>query len=70
VRHAQAVLLARTPDQAPEPLALDALHLPETVPVAVSSDLLHQRPDILAAEAAVRSAADAAGAPPPRCSRR
>ena len=62
VRHAQAVLLGRTPDQAPEPLALDALHLPETVPVAVSSDLLHQRPDILAAEAAVRSAADAAGA--------
>lgn len=62
VRHAQAVLLGRTPDQAPEPLALDALHLPETVPVAVSSDLLHQRPDILAAEAAVRAAADAAGA--------
>jgi NodT family efflux transporter outer membrane factor (OMF) lipoprotein len=62
VRHAQAVLLGRTPDQAPEPLMLDALHLPETVPVAVSSDLLHQRPDILAAEAAVRSAADAAGA--------
>jgi NodT family efflux transporter outer membrane factor (OMF) lipoprotein len=62
VRHAQAVLLGRTPDQAPAPLSLDALHLPDTVPVSVASDLLHQRPDILAAEAAVRASADAAGA--------
>jgi NodT family efflux transporter outer membrane factor (OMF) lipoprotein len=62
VRHAQAVLLGRTPDQAPTPLSLDALHLPDTVPVAVPSDLLHQRPDILAAEAAVRATADEAGA--------
>jgi NodT family efflux transporter outer membrane factor (OMF) lipoprotein len=62
VRHAQAVLLGRTPDQAPAALPLDALHLPETVPVSVASDLLHQRPDILAAEAAVRATADEAGA--------
>jgi NodT family efflux transporter outer membrane factor (OMF) lipoprotein len=62
VRHAQAVLLGRTPDQAPTPLSLDALHLPDTVPVAVPTDLLHQRPDILAAEAAVRATADEAGA--------
>ena len=62
VRHAQAVLLGRTPDQAPLPLSLDALHLPDRVPVAVPSDLLHQRPDILAAEAAVRATADEAGA--------
>lgn len=62
VRHAQAVLLGRTPDQAPQPLALDALHMPEPVPVAVPSELLHQRPDILAAEAAVRASADEAGA--------
>jgi NodT family efflux transporter outer membrane factor (OMF) lipoprotein len=62
VRHALAVLLGRTPDQAPVPLALDALHLPQSVPVAVPSDLLHQRPDVLAAEAAVRAAADEAGA--------
>jgi outer membrane protein TolC len=32
------------------------------VPVCVASDLLHQRPDILAAEAAVRATADEAGA--------
>jgi NodT family efflux transporter outer membrane factor (OMF) lipoprotein len=62
VRHAEAVLLGRTPDQAPLPLSLDALHLPEQIPVAVASDLLHQRPDILAAEAAVRATADEAGA--------
>jgi NodT family efflux transporter outer membrane factor (OMF) lipoprotein len=62
LRHTQAVLLGRTPDKAPEPLSLDALHLPETVPVSVASELLHQRPDILAAEAAVRATADEAGA--------
>jgi NodT family efflux transporter outer membrane factor (OMF) lipoprotein len=62
VRHAQAVLLGRTPDQAPLPLSLDTLHVPESVPVAVASELLHQRPDILAAEAAVRATADEAGA--------
>jgi NodT family efflux transporter outer membrane factor (OMF) lipoprotein len=62
VRHAQAVLLGRTPDNAPTPLSLDDLHLPGIVPVSVASDLLHQRPDILAAEAAVRATADEAGA--------
>jgi len=61
-RHAQAILLGRTPDQAPQPLSMEALHLPEHVPVALPTDLLHQRPDILAAEAAVRASADAAGA--------
>src|SRR5271168_2110087 len=62
VRHAQAVLLGRRPDQAPTPLPLASLHLPEALPVSVPSELLHQRPDILAAEAAVRAAADEAGA--------
>lgn len=62
VRHAEAVLLGRTPDRAPEPLALDSLQLPDTVPLSVSTDLLHQRPDILAAEANVRATADEAGA--------
>src|SRR6185312_12685740 len=36
--------------------------LPETVPVSIPSDLVHQRPDILAAEAAVRATADETGA--------
>ena len=62
VQHAEAVLLGRTPDAAPAPLPLDALHLPDRLPVAVPSELLHQRPDILAAEASVRASADAAGA--------
>jgi NodT family efflux transporter outer membrane factor (OMF) lipoprotein len=62
VQHAEAVLLGRTPDAAPVPLSLDELHLPDRLPVAVPSELLHQRPDILAAEAAVRAGADAAGA--------
>jgi NodT family efflux transporter outer membrane factor (OMF) lipoprotein len=62
VRHAQAVLLGRSPDQAPSPLPLETLHLPEEVPISVPSDLLHQRPDILAAEAGMRSAANQAGA--------
>ena len=62
VEHAEAVLLGRRPDQAPAPLPLASLHLPETLPVSVPSELLHERPDILAAEAAVRAAADEAGA--------
>lgn len=62
VRHAQAVLLGRTPDRAPTPMPLDALHVPDSVPVSVPTELLHQRPDILAAEAAVRASADEAGA--------
>ena len=62
VRHAQAVLLGRTPDSAPPPLKLSDLKVPQTVPVSVPSELLHQRPDILAAEAALRAAADEAGA--------
>ncbi|MBS0580606.1 MAG: efflux transporter outer membrane subunit [Proteobacteria bacterium] len=62
VRHAQAVLLGRSPSDAPPPLSFDSLHLPDTVPVAIPSDLLHRRPDILAAEAALRASADDAGA--------
>ena len=62
VRHALAVLLGRTPDQAPEAIPLDELHLPAEVPVSVPTDLLHQRPDILAAESAVRLTADEAAA--------
>lgn len=60
-RHALAVLLGRTPDQAPTNLTLADLHLPENVPVSVPSDLLQQRPDILAAEAAVHAASAQVG---------
>jgi len=62
VQHAEAVLLGRTPAAAPRPLSLEELHLPDRLPVTVPSELLHQRPDILAAEATVRASADAAGA--------
>jgi NodT family efflux transporter outer membrane factor (OMF) lipoprotein len=62
MRHGQAVLLGRTPEHAPPPLSLERLKVPDDVPVSVPSELLHQRPDILASEAAVQAAADAAGA--------
>ena len=62
VRHAQAVLLGRTPDQAPEPLPLESLRVPTQIPLSVPSELLHQRPDILAAEAAMDAAGYEAGA--------
>ncbi|HVW52164.1 MAG TPA: efflux transporter outer membrane subunit [Trinickia sp.] len=55
--HALAVLLGRTPDAAPTVPDLDSLSLPERVPVAVPAQLLQARPDIQAAEAAVRAAA-------------
>jgi NodT family efflux transporter outer membrane factor (OMF) lipoprotein len=60
-RHALAVLMGRTPDQAPPVLALESLHLPDDVPVSVPSALLRQRPDVLAAEAGVRVAASQVG---------
>lgn len=56
-RHALAVLMGRTPDAAPPDLELSALSLPERVPVAIPSELLKQRPDILAADAALKVAA-------------
>ncbi|KAF1056041.1 MAG: Outer membrane protein OprM [Burkholderia gladioli] len=60
-RHALAVLLDRTPDQAPADLALADLHLPENVPVAVPSTLLETRPDIRAADASLQAAVAAVG---------
>ncbi|MBU9197045.1 efflux transporter outer membrane subunit [Burkholderia gladioli] len=61
-RHALAVLIGRTPDQAPDDLALAELHLPEDVPVVVPSRLLETRPDIRAADAALKASAAAVGA--------
>ncbi|AIF48498.1 efflux transporter outer membrane subunit [Dyella japonica] len=54
-RHALAVLMGRTPDQSPAVLTLASLSLPADVPVVVPSELLSQRPDVLAAEANVRA---------------
>lgn len=56
-RHALAVLMGRTPDQAPADLDLASLRLPADVPMAVPSELLRQRPDVLAADAALKVAA-------------
>jgi NodT family efflux transporter outer membrane factor (OMF) lipoprotein len=51
-RHALAVLLGRAPGEwSPPDLDLAALTLPGTLPVSLPSELVHQRPDILAAEA-------------------
>ncbi|KGS08814.1 efflux transporter outer membrane subunit [Burkholderia sp. ABCPW 111] len=60
-RHALAVLLGRTPDQASADLALADLHLPQDVPVVVPSTLLQARPDIRAAEAGLQAAAAEVG---------
>ncbi|WP_090811555.1 efflux transporter outer membrane subunit [Paraburkholderia tuberum] len=60
-RHALAVLLGRTPDAAPPEPELANLHLPQDLPVVLPSDLLRARPDIAAAEAALKAAADDVG---------
>jgi NodT family efflux transporter outer membrane factor (OMF) lipoprotein len=59
--HALAVLLGRTPDAEPEIPDLASLATPEQVPVVVPSALLRTRPDIVAAEAAVKAAAAEVG---------
>lgn len=56
-RHALAVLLGRSPDQAPPDLAFTTIAVPDTVPVVVPSELLASRPDVLVAEAALVAAA-------------
>ncbi|TCI09630.1 efflux transporter outer membrane subunit [Dyella soli] len=60
-RHTLATLMGRTPDQAPTALPLSQFHLPSDVPVSIPSDLLQQRPDVLAAEAAVQAASAQVG---------
>ncbi|TDR77849.1 efflux transporter outer membrane subunit [Paludibacterium purpuratum] len=61
-RHALAILLGRSPDNAPAPLPFDSLHLPGTLPLLVPSALLKQRPDVQAADAAIEAAANQVGA--------
>jgi NodT family efflux transporter outer membrane factor (OMF) lipoprotein len=51
-KHALAVLLGRTPGEwSPPDFDLASLTLPGQLPVSLPSQLVHQRPDILAAEA-------------------
>jgi len=54
--HALAVLLGRAAQDAPDDLDFDTLVLPSTIPVAVPSELVRARPDVLAAEARLHSA--------------
>jgi len=61
-QHALAVLLGKTPAQLQAPdLRLNALTLPQTIPVALPSKLVEHRPDIAAAEAQLRAANAAVG---------
>lgn len=57
-----AILLGISPAELGEtPFSLEKLRLPESVPVALPSELVHQRPDILAAEARLHAATAAIG---------
>jgi NodT family efflux transporter outer membrane factor (OMF) lipoprotein len=61
-RHILAVLTGHTPADAVVPaFQLDQLRLPATFPVSLPSQLVHDRPDILAAEAQLHAATAAVG---------
>lgn len=61
-RHALAVLAGKAPsDWTPPDFELDAITLPTDIPVSLPSDLVRQRPDILAAEAQLHAASAAVG---------
>jgi len=61
-RHMLAVLSGRTPAEADIPdFELGQLRMPQSVPVSVPSQLVHDRPDILAAEAQLHAATAAVG---------
>jgi len=56
------VLAGNAPDQdVPETFTLDALHLPQQLPLSLPSQLIEQRPDVLAAEEQVRAASAQVG---------
>jgi len=57
-----AVLLGQSPAELGEtPFTLDAFSIPEQVPVALPSELVHKRPDILEAEARLHAAVAGVG---------
>ena len=61
-RHALSVLVGRSPGEwAPPDFELETLTLPGELPVAVPSELVRRRPDILAAEAQLHAASAAIG---------
>ena len=61
-RHALAVLVGQTPaDWSPPDFELDQIKLPRELPVSLPSELVHRRPDILAAEAQLHAATAAVG---------
>jgi len=61
-RHALTVLVGKSPGEwAPPDFVLDTLTLPTDLPVTVPSELVHDRPDILAAEAQLHAANAAIG---------
>jgi NodT family efflux transporter outer membrane factor (OMF) lipoprotein len=61
-RHALAVLVGRAPsDWSPPDIALDEFVLPGQIAASLPSELVHRRPDILAAEAQLHGACAAIG---------
>ncbi|HXQ53469.1 MAG TPA: efflux transporter outer membrane subunit [Stellaceae bacterium] len=61
-RHALAVLVGKAPsDWTPPDFELDAMALPIDLPVSLPSELVRQRPDILASEAQLHAASAAIG---------
>jgi NodT family efflux transporter outer membrane factor (OMF) lipoprotein len=61
-RHALTVLVGKAPpDWTPPDIALDEFVLPGEIPASLPSELLHRRPDILAAEAQLHGASAAIG---------
>jgi NodT family efflux transporter outer membrane factor (OMF) lipoprotein len=61
-RHQLAILSGRPPSATDLPqFTLDSFTLPEDLPVSLPSQLVHQRPDILAAEAQLHAACAAVG---------
>jgi NodT family efflux transporter outer membrane factor (OMF) lipoprotein len=61
-RHALALLVGQAPaDWSPPDFDLDNLRLPAAIPVALPSELIRRRPDILEAEASLHAATAAIG---------
>lgn len=61
-RHALAILVGKAPAEwSPPPFALNDFTLPAELPVSLPSELVHQRPDIQAAEAQLHAASASIG---------